>query len=270
MMKLVKLKCENCGATLEVNQELDKINCTFCGAEILIDDEATKLRRVEGVKLQSRQKNHEQDLKERTDNLEQDIKEKEMIEKATAKDRFKKSKFSKVLLVFFAIAVLMVFSVSGIFAKLLAIVQAGLFITSWLMGMEIVVEPKKGLGIILAILGFVMILPVCAVGGNTSTSNEYETINWDYIILKDQLPEIKSHKGDIYSNSDTRLHIDIKVKTEKEYRDYIEECKKKGFTINAKNETSSYEASNKDGYQLELWYSDYSKEYSITLEKKKK
>ena len=267
-MKLIKLKCENCGATLEVNQELDKINCNFCGAEILIDDEATKLRRVEGVKLQSRQKNHEQDLKERLDNLEQDIKEKEIIEKATAKDRFKKSKFSKVLLVFFAIAVLMIFSISNVFAKILAILQAVFFISSWLMGMEIITEPKKGTGIILAIIGFVMIIPVCAVGGNTSTYEKYDKINWDYIILKDQLPKPESKKGYIYSNSDTRLSIDIKVKSEKEYRDYIEECKKVGFTKNAKNDTNSYEATNKEGYKLRLWYSDYSQEYSITLEAK--
>ena len=58
-MNLIKLKCENCGAQLEVNSDLDKINCNFCGAEILISDEATELRRVESVKLESRKKNHE-------------------------------------------------------------------------------------------------------------------------------------------------------------------------------------------------------------------
>ena len=61
-MKLIKLKCENCGAMLEVNKDLDKINCNFCGQEILIDDAATEIRRVEDAKLQARKANHEQTL----------------------------------------------------------------------------------------------------------------------------------------------------------------------------------------------------------------
>ena len=59
-MKIVKMKCENCGAKLEVNKELDKISCNFCGSENLIDDEATELKRVEEVKLEARKQNHEQ------------------------------------------------------------------------------------------------------------------------------------------------------------------------------------------------------------------
>ena len=43
-MKLIKLKCESCGAILEVNSELDKVTCIFCGNEQLIDDEATTLK----------------------------------------------------------------------------------------------------------------------------------------------------------------------------------------------------------------------------------
>lgn len=101
-MKTIKLKCEKCGAKLEVNSDLDKIQCNYCGNEILIDDEATTVKRVEDAKLKARKNNHEQDLKERQDNLEQQINEKKILEKANAKENFKKSKFSKVLLVFFA------------------------------------------------------------------------------------------------------------------------------------------------------------------------
>lgn len=38
-MKLVELKCNQCGAKLEVNSELKQITCQYCGNLILMDDE---------------------------------------------------------------------------------------------------------------------------------------------------------------------------------------------------------------------------------------
>ena len=38
-MKLVEMKCKNCGAKLKVNSEVKEANCQFCGAEFKIDDE---------------------------------------------------------------------------------------------------------------------------------------------------------------------------------------------------------------------------------------
>ena len=42
-MKLVKLKCEGCGATLKVNEELKKVTCNYCGTEFFIDDEVKRI-----------------------------------------------------------------------------------------------------------------------------------------------------------------------------------------------------------------------------------
>lgn len=265
-MKLIKMKCENCGAQLEVNKDLDKIICNFCGAENLIDDDAAELRRVEDVKLQARKQNHEQSLKERQETLEQDLKEREILNKANAKEKFKKSKFSKVLLVFFAIAVLLFFTGSGFLVKALTLIQAVLFIGAWLMGMEIIKEPIKGLKIILAILAFVLIIPIVNTGGDTTTKEKYENINWDYIILKEELPKPSGTKGKIITNSDEHLSMYISVKSEDEYREYIEQCKNLGYTVDEKNNTSSYEAKNEDGYKLRIWYSSSNKEYNISLD----
>lgn len=63
-MDLVELKCKNCGSNLKFNPELDEIICNYCGAKIMIDDEATKLNRIENIKLKSRKVNHEQYMKE--------------------------------------------------------------------------------------------------------------------------------------------------------------------------------------------------------------
>lgn len=46
-MKLITLKCPNCGSELQVNGELTKATCNFCGATILIDDEVNKVKFVD-------------------------------------------------------------------------------------------------------------------------------------------------------------------------------------------------------------------------------
>ena len=263
-MKLVKMKCENCGATLDVNKNLEKITCNYCGAEILIDDEATKVKRVEDAKLKARKDNHEQSLKERNDILEQEVKEKKVKEELNSVDNFKKGKFSKVLLVFFAIAVLFFFIGDGFLVKFLTLVQAGAFICAWLMGMKILKEPFKGLKVILAILGFVLIIPIINTGGGTTT--ESEKIVWEDIYMHEVLPKPNGKKGQILTNSYENLSIYIHKQSEEDYNDYVEECKKKGFTIDSESDTSSYDAYNKEGYKLRIYYSDYSKEYNIDLE----
>ena len=42
-MKLVKLSCTNCGASLEVNEELKNVHCNYCGQNFLIDDNLIKV-----------------------------------------------------------------------------------------------------------------------------------------------------------------------------------------------------------------------------------
>lgn len=263
-MKLIKLKCENCGATLDANENLEKITCNYCGTEILIDDEATKVKRIEDAKLKARKENHEQLLKERNDILEQEIKEKKVKDELNSVENFKKGKFSKVLLVFFALSILFFFTGSGFFAKVLTLVQAGTFVGAWLMGMEIIKEPIKGLKIILAILGFVLILPIASTGGNTY--DESEKIVWKNIYMHEVLPEPNSDEGKIITNSDKDLSIYIHKQTKEDYINYIEKCKKKGFTINSENDTLSYNAFNEEGYKLRIYYSEYSNKYNIDLE----
>ena len=43
-MKLVEMKCKNCGAQLKVNIEQKSTYCQFCGAEFQIDDEVQHIK----------------------------------------------------------------------------------------------------------------------------------------------------------------------------------------------------------------------------------
>lgn len=262
-MRFIKLKCDGCGAPLDVNENLDKIICNYCGTPILIDDEATELRRIEEVKLKARKDNHEQALKEKNDILEQEIKEKKIKDEINSLERFKKGKFSKILLISFVIAVISVFVAATFFGKFLAIVQAIFFISAWLMGMRFIKEPFKGIRIILAVLGFLLIIPIVNTGGGGSVDSE--KIIWEDIYLNEILPQPNGKKGEIIINSDKDLDIYIHKQTEKDYKKYLEECKKKGFVIEAENGATSYEAFNGEGYKLRIDYSDSSKEYNIDL-----
>ncbi|MBR6382154.1 MAG: hypothetical protein IKS07_10855 [Lachnospiraceae bacterium] len=42
-MKIVQMECPNCGAKLQVNEELTYANCNFCGQQFLIEREKTAL-----------------------------------------------------------------------------------------------------------------------------------------------------------------------------------------------------------------------------------
>jgi len=249
-MKMVKLKCENCGASLEVNKDLDKIICNHCGNEILINDAATELRRVEEVKLEARKQNHEQT-----------IKEKKELEELNAASNFKKSILSKILLIFAAICLLIVFTKSFNFASIIALIQAILFIGSWLFGMEIIKQKNKKIYLILALIGFLLIIPFFKF--NSSSNNKFD---WEDIKLHDMLPEPKSNKGKIIDNSKKNLWLDVKDSSEKDYNNYVDDCKDKGFNVDIEEDTDSFEACNKNGYCLSLRYTKYNKEITIMLE----
>ena len=145
-MDLIKLKCENCGATLEVDSTADKIVCKYCKSEMLIDDEATKLKRIEEAKLKARQENHEQELKERQELHDIEMKERMEKEEEEEVKRFKKGKFRIIIIVcaildvFFCISS---FKSGKILAGILAAVMAGLLIWAYLMKARIVKENKK-------------------------------------------------------------------------------------------------------------------------------
>lgn len=147
-MELRTLKCDKCGATLEINPKLDNINCSYCGSKILIEDEATTLKRIEEVKLQARQLNHEQALKEKKE-----------LEEAEKVQNFKKSKFSKVLLVFAIICGILTLLGGFKAYSIVALIQAILFLGAWLLGLEIIKQPIKNLYLYLAIAGFVLMIP---------------------------------------------------------------------------------------------------------------
>lgn len=93
-----------------------------------------------------------------------------------------------------------------------------------------------------------------------------EKIVWDDMILGEMLPEPPANKGEIHYNTAEELWVDINALSDKQYADYVEACKEKGFTVDAESNSSSYDAYNADGYKLSLSHYGSDADMSIQLE----
>lgn len=92
-------------------------------------------------------------------------------------------------------------------------------------------------------------------------------VDWNSIELNDQLPKIKDGVLELISNSDSYLSIHVKKIKKSDYKNYVKECQKKGFEIDVQEDSSHFEAFNKEGYELNIYYFDYDDEYSLSLNK---
>ena len=93
-----------------------------------------------------------------------------------------------------------------------------------------------------------------------------EKIVWDDIILGSLLPAPPSDRGEVHTNSREDLWLDVSKVTDKQFADYIDACKQRGFSIDAKSSSISYTAFNENGYELYISYMSSSSEMSIRLE----
>lgn len=99
-----------------------------------------------------------------------------------------------------------------------------------------------------------------------NSGSDGEKIVWQDIVLSDILPEPPVEKGKIHTNTAEELWVDITDVSDKQFNDYIEACKVKGFTVDAQSDSNGYEAYNAQGYKLSLshWGSDADMRIEVT------
>lgn len=115
---------------------------------------------------------------------------------------------------------------------------------------------------------FYVIVVIAAITVTASVSgNKSEKIKWDDMILSEQLPEPPKNKGEIHENTAEKLWVDINKISDKQYNDYTEACKAKGFTVDPESNSMSYGAYNSEGYKLSLSHYGSEDEMKIELEK---
>lgn len=110
----------------------------------------------------------------------------------------------------------------------------------------------------------IAVILVLSVLGSIS-SNDTEKFEWNNFKLAQLLPEPKSNRGEILSDSEEILDIYVTDISSDEYDSYILECKDRGFTVESEKTKNSYTAFNENGYKLSLWYDDSEKELNIDL-----
>lgn len=116
---------------------------------------------------------------------------------------------------------------------------------------------------------FYVIVVIAAIAVISSISgNKSEKIKWDDIILSEQLPEPPKKNGRINDNTAEALSVEIYKISDKQFNNYVEACKAKGFTVDSESDySSSYDAYNAAGYKLSLGYYGSRDQMEIELEK---
>ena len=126
----------------------------------------------------------------------------------------------------------------------------------------------------LATIGIIFIVLIVIAGVGTSINNhnkqvEYEnqTFTWPTSGLATLLPEPATNKGQIISNSDELLDVEVRGCDEASYSAYLKQCQDAGFTVEASTNSSNYDAYDEEGNKLRLSLYKSAGEMDIMLDK---
>ena len=120
---------------------------------------------------------------------------------------------------------------------------------------------KKGRGKIVLIA--IVAIVVLALAGRACSGGKDEKLDWPTTGLAAMLPDPPSEYGDV-NVFDSSLSATFEQVEANDFADYVQACKDKGFTVDAKENGSSYEAYNEEGYALGVV--DYSDSMSVSLD----
>lgn len=252
----MNMKCKNCNATMEIDPSKQEAICPYCGAkELICDSDAVAVEKIKSSTFKEMEYAHMENQRRQQDHIE-----KEKERKAYINGAF--SKFTIAFIFACLIAVFVSFSDKYILSGIIAITQTVLFAVSWLIGMQLLKHNKKSLYRALAVLGLILIIPFFA-----STQIKLpEKLNWPSSGLAKNLPDSPAKYGTITADNNDLFDVDFEKMTADDYRNYINACKDKGFTIDPDESGSSYSAYNDDGFKLVIDYSDYNNEMAVSLD----
>ena len=114
---------------------------------------------------------------------------------------------------------------------------------------------EKAVRIMAVLLALIALVSLSACGGKKAKT-AYESFKWPDSDIAKSLPVPKSTIGEIVTDTAKSLWIEVAETTKEQYEEYIEECKKSGYTENYNKVKDYYYADNKTGYHLSLNYDD--------------
>ena len=103
------------------------------------------------------------------------------------------------------------------------------------------------------------------LGGNNNSSVDISEFEWNNMALAEIIPEPESNLGSHLMNSEDYLSVDVHEISKEAYKEYVNGCREKGFTVDMSETDGYYSASNNEGYELMLYYFDDEQRMSIDL-----
>lgn len=88
-------------------------------------------------------------------------------------------------------------------------------------------------------------------------------LEWDTFVLGDKIPSLADKKGELQTNTEDRLWVEVTGMDNESFNAYIESCKEMGYTIDAEQTDISYAAFNEEGYKLSL---SLAYDYEMTIQ----
>lgn len=256
--KTIQLRCQKCGGTMTIEENNSILFCTWCGSRELI-------RESDNVAIERIKNNAYKDIE--LSKLQYEERKEQRFEEKESIRQFKNGKLGRAVLSFFVICLLVCifsFSRGKILAGMVALLQTILFALAWLMGMQIIKEKRHYLHVVIAVLAFVLIIPFFKA--RTFQLKRQHKFEWPQTGISAMLPKPETNKGDIYRNSNEAFYAGLDGVSEMQYQNYLKGCQEKGFTVEAKTDSYSFEAYNADGYKLRLTYFDSSDDFGIYLD----
>lgn len=257
--------CTNCGGQLDINDMQETIVCPYCGTKYSVSDlrNESDTVKAERIRVQAAREAESERLRQTSEREKREEEKNEL-------EQFKKSKFSKVLIVFAVFSLFLcatAFSDGHILAGITAVIMTALFFLSWLMGMQIIKEKKKGIHTITAIAAFILIFPYFSFNQSkhSSLTDNPEKFAWSDIEMHKVLPEPENTFGTIHHNSKTDLMLTLSDLSEKDFKAYRDTCISAGYETEADESSISYSAYNQDGYEISLIYYQNNEELNVTL-----
>lgn len=245
---------------MTVSDDKKSLICPYCGSiEALDESDEVKIQRIKT----------DAQTKVELKKLEHELEKEKIQEESKHEKSFKKSIWSKLLVVFTAISLIVavVYLSDGIsLVGIIALGQAVIYTAAWLIGMDIIRTKLKNLSLLLTIIGLLLIIPFVKACSDHNDIADAEHFSWTAIAIGDKLPSPDEPFGEIITNDDERLYIKLVQESYDNYVKYQQSCIDFGYTIEADQGTNSYEAYSPDGYKLSLSYSESGESITVILD----
>lgn len=257
----LQCSCKNCGGTMNYDQKQSILLCPFCGAkEIVIEDEDITIARIRSDAYK------EIELKK----LEQQGKQGKTV-RGRAGGRKKSGCLGTSILVLCVLCFLLggAAMISGdSLCGVIALIQGVLFLLAWELMTGRMKKPAIRFTIPLA-AGLIMIIPFC-IAITESSSGSYRApdspYSWPAGSIADVIPQPDGENGTLYYQSEDTMSLDVSMESIEEFREYVNECKDSGFTVDVESGNNRFAAFNEDGYHVDLYYYESDGYMSISLD----